>query len=153
MREGINSILNLRLSDSQWLSPTLPIKDDSLGIPRVNMLAPPALMASAAGTRQPPVLHVWEDWHKHCYSFIQCRFHASRTRISTLVYTILHHWSLVSSIATPLICAGLQLKVPWLSSCNAWKSTYYQFKVINTEWVMRWNGRPTERVQVPLVSL
>ena len=51
MREGLDDVLNIHLSDSQWLQATLPIRDGGLGIRRVSMLAPSAFLASAAGTR------------------------------------------------------------------------------------------------------
>ena len=52
LRTGISRILNLNLSDIQWLQASLPVRDGGLGVRRVASLAIPAYMASAASTRQ-----------------------------------------------------------------------------------------------------
>ena len=51
LREGLCSILNISLSDNQWLQASLPVKTGGLGIRRVASLALPAFLASAASTR------------------------------------------------------------------------------------------------------
>src|SRR6218665_836834 len=50
LRKGLEVILNINLSESQWLQSTLPIGMGGLGIGRVSSLALPAFLASAAGT-------------------------------------------------------------------------------------------------------
>ena len=50
LRKGLEDILNINLSESQWLQSTLPIGMGGLGIRRVSSLALPAFLASAAGT-------------------------------------------------------------------------------------------------------
>ena len=51
MRNGLEKILNIELSDMQWKQATLPIRDGGLGIRQVSMLATSAYLASAASTR------------------------------------------------------------------------------------------------------
>src|ERR1700733_8742918 len=51
LREGLGSILNLTLSNNQWLQASLPVKMGGLGIRRVVSLALSAFLASAASTR------------------------------------------------------------------------------------------------------
>jgi len=48
LRSVVCHITNSRLSDSQWLQASLPVKDGSLGVRRVASLALPAFLASAA---------------------------------------------------------------------------------------------------------
>ena len=50
LKEGVSSITNSRLSDSQWTQASLPIRDGGLGIRRASSLALSAFLASAAGT-------------------------------------------------------------------------------------------------------
>jgi Reverse transcriptase (RNA-dependent DNA polymerase) len=50
MRTGLVNILNLAITDSNWLQATLPVRNGGLGIRRVSSLALPAFLASAAGT-------------------------------------------------------------------------------------------------------
>ena len=50
LRKGLEDILNINMSESQWLQSTLPIGMGGLGIRRVSSLALPAFLASAAGT-------------------------------------------------------------------------------------------------------
>src|SRR5688572_6421111 len=50
LRKGLENILNINLSESQWLQSTLPIGMGGLGVRRVSSLALPAFLASAAGT-------------------------------------------------------------------------------------------------------
>jgi len=50
MRSGLSSILNVDLSDIQWLQAYLPIRRGGLGIKSAAMLAPSAFLASAAST-------------------------------------------------------------------------------------------------------
>ena len=52
LRTGISRILNLNLSDVQWLQASLPVRDSGLGTRRIASLAIPARMASAASTRR-----------------------------------------------------------------------------------------------------
>ena len=52
MRAGITRIVNINLSDAQWLQASLPVRDGGLGVRRALSLAIPAYMASAASTRQ-----------------------------------------------------------------------------------------------------
>ena len=52
LRTGISHILNLNLSDIQWLQACLPVRDGGLGVRRVVSLAIPAYIASEASTRQ-----------------------------------------------------------------------------------------------------
>lgn len=51
LRDGLGSILNINMSESQWIQASLPIKLGGLGIRRAASLALPAFLASAAGTR------------------------------------------------------------------------------------------------------
>ena len=51
LRKGLNSIVNMHLTDDQWLQASLPVKDGGLGVRRVSSLAPSAFLASAASTR------------------------------------------------------------------------------------------------------
>src|SRR6218665_2427761 len=50
LRKGLEVILNINLSESQWLQSTLPIGMGGLGTRRVSSLALPAFLVSAAGT-------------------------------------------------------------------------------------------------------
>ena len=50
LRKGLTEILNVDLSDDQWLQASLPVRDGGLGIRSVRMLAPSAFLASAAST-------------------------------------------------------------------------------------------------------
>jgi len=50
LRNGLCSILNLSLTEDQWLQASLPVKAGGLGIRRVSSLALPAFLASAAST-------------------------------------------------------------------------------------------------------
>src|SRR6218665_2498411 len=50
LRDGLGKVLNLSLSDDQWLQASLPIKAGGLGIRLATSLALPAFLASAAGT-------------------------------------------------------------------------------------------------------
>ena len=51
LRTGLEIVLNLSLADSHWAQASLSVKADGLGIRRVTLLALPAFLASAAGTR------------------------------------------------------------------------------------------------------
>ena len=51
LRDGLGSILNIDMTDNQWIQASLPIKLGGLGIRRAASLALPAFLASAAGTR------------------------------------------------------------------------------------------------------
>lgn len=50
LRKGLEDILNINLTDTQWIQSTLPIAMGGLGIRRVSSLAIPAFLASAVGT-------------------------------------------------------------------------------------------------------
>jgi len=50
LRTGLINILNIDLNDDQWLQASLPVGDGGLGIRSAEMLAPSALLASAAST-------------------------------------------------------------------------------------------------------
>jgi hypothetical protein len=50
LRTGLSTILNVDLSDTQWLQASLPVRDGGLGIRSAQMLAPSAFLASAAST-------------------------------------------------------------------------------------------------------
>ena len=50
LREGLSVILNINLSDDQWIQASLPVRSGGLGIRSATMLAPSAFLASAAGT-------------------------------------------------------------------------------------------------------
>jgi len=51
LRNGLSTILNVNLSDTQWLQASLPVSNGGLGIRSARMLAPSAFLASAAFTR------------------------------------------------------------------------------------------------------
>jgi len=48
LRSGLSSILNVDLSDTQWLQASLPVRHGGLGIRNAQMLAPSAFLVSAA---------------------------------------------------------------------------------------------------------
>ena len=50
LRDGLSKIINVELSDLQWIQASLPVRDGGLGIRSVSTLAPSAFLASAAGT-------------------------------------------------------------------------------------------------------
>jgi len=50
LRSGLSSILNVDLSDIQWLQASLPVRHGGLGIRSTQMLASSAFLASAAST-------------------------------------------------------------------------------------------------------
>src|SRR6218665_3838161 len=52
MRKGLQNILNISFTDTQWLQATLPIRLGGLGIRRASSLALPAFLASAAFTSE-----------------------------------------------------------------------------------------------------
>ena len=49
-RKCITDVINIDLNDDQWTQSTLPIRDGGLGIRSAAMLAPSAILASAAST-------------------------------------------------------------------------------------------------------
>lgn len=51
LRSGLETVINIDLSNDQWLQASLPVKMGGLGIRRVTSLALPAFLASAASTR------------------------------------------------------------------------------------------------------
>ena len=50
LKSGLSSILNVDLSDIQWLQACLPVRHGGLGIRSAAMLAPSAFLASGAST-------------------------------------------------------------------------------------------------------
>ena len=50
LRDGLSSILNVHLTDDQWVQASLPVHDGGLGLRSARMLAPSAFLASAAAT-------------------------------------------------------------------------------------------------------
>ena len=50
LRAGISKVLNVDLSNNQWLQASLPVGEGGLGIRSAQMLAPSAFLASAAST-------------------------------------------------------------------------------------------------------
>src|SRR6218665_3622002 len=52
MRKGLQNILNISFTDTQWLQATLPIRVGGLGIRRAESLAISAFLASAAFTSE-----------------------------------------------------------------------------------------------------
>jgi len=52
LRLGLSTILNVDLSDTQWLQASLPVRHGGLGIRSAKMLAPSAFLASAASTQE-----------------------------------------------------------------------------------------------------
>ena len=51
LRKALSSIINVDLSDRQWIQASLPVSLGGLGVRSVSSLAPSAFLASAAGTR------------------------------------------------------------------------------------------------------
>ncbi len=51
LRQAITKVINVEISDAQWLQASLPVRMGGLGIRSVSVLAPSAFLASAAGTR------------------------------------------------------------------------------------------------------
>ena len=52
LRTGLSRILNVDLSNGQWLQASLPVGNGGLGVRSAMMLAPSAFLASAASTLQ-----------------------------------------------------------------------------------------------------
>ena len=50
LREGLSGIVNIHMSDTQWLQASAPVRNGGLGIHRTASLALPAFFASAAAT-------------------------------------------------------------------------------------------------------
>jgi len=61
LRTGLCSLLNINMSDDQWIQASLPVRNGGLGIRSAVMLATSAFLASAAGTRnlQDRLLHAF----------------------------------------------------------------------------------------------
>src|ERR1043165_9820769 len=59
LRTGLCSLLNIHMSDDQWIQTALPVRNGGQGIRSAVMLATSAFLASAAGTRslQDRLLH------------------------------------------------------------------------------------------------
>ena len=51
VKTGLESVLNVRLSDHQWLQASLPVRDGGIGVRSVVSLAPSAFLASAVSSR------------------------------------------------------------------------------------------------------
>ena len=51
LRTGLSSILNIVISDVNWIQASLPVSDGGLGICSAALLAPSAFLASAASTQ------------------------------------------------------------------------------------------------------
>jgi hypothetical protein len=51
VRAGLGEVLNVQLSDDQWLQSSLPVREGGLGVRSVVSLAPSAFLASAVSTR------------------------------------------------------------------------------------------------------
>jgi len=51
LRSGLSGIINISISDVNWIQASLPVSDGGLGIRSAALLAPSAFLASAAGTR------------------------------------------------------------------------------------------------------
>ena len=51
LRAGLSSILNIVISDVNWIQASLPVSDGGLGIRSAALLAPSAFLASAASTQ------------------------------------------------------------------------------------------------------
>ena len=51
LRSGLSSIVNISISDVNWIQSSLPVSDGGLGIRSAALLAPSAFLASAAGTK------------------------------------------------------------------------------------------------------
>ena len=51
LRSGLSSIVNINISDVNWIQSSLPVSDGGLGIRSAALLAPSAFLASAAGTK------------------------------------------------------------------------------------------------------
>ena len=51
VRNGLESVLNIQMSDMQWLQASLPVREGGLGVRSVVSLAPSAFLASAVSTR------------------------------------------------------------------------------------------------------
>src|SRR6218665_571869 len=66
LRKGLEDILNINLTDTQWIQSTLPIAMGGLGIRRVSSLAIAAFLASAVGTLalQSDILRLWKIWRR-----------------------------------------------------------------------------------------
>jgi hypothetical protein len=52
VKVGLETVLNVCLSDAQWLQASLPVHEGGLGVRSVVSLAPSAFLASAASTRE-----------------------------------------------------------------------------------------------------
>ena len=51
VRNGLESVLNIQMSDTQWLQASLLVREGGLGVRSVVSLAPSAFSASAVSTR------------------------------------------------------------------------------------------------------
>ena len=50
LRKGLSAIVNIHMSDTQWIQASTPVRNGGLGIRRASSLAFPAFLASAAAT-------------------------------------------------------------------------------------------------------
>ena len=99
LREGLAAIVNIHMSDTQWIQASTPVRNGGLGIRRAASLALPAFLASAAAT-----------------SDLQCSI-LSRFQLSVdkEVATARTHWRSLIDTPTPL--------GPLESSRRAWDAT------------------------------
>src|SRR6218665_735573 len=68
-RGGMERILNISLTEDQWMQASLPIRMGGLGVRRVSSLALPAFLASAAGTLSIQSLILGPTWNGEDASF------------------------------------------------------------------------------------
>src|SRR6218665_3302958 len=69
LRGGMERILNISLTEDQWMQASLPIRMGGLGVRRVSSLALPAFLASAAGTLPVQSLILGPTWNGEDASF------------------------------------------------------------------------------------
>lgn len=87
LRDGLCKVLNLSLSDDQWLQASLPIKAGGLGIRLATSLALPAFLASAAGSLS-----------------LQSNMLGDTFRSDPEYEAMLVHWLEASSVTGPDVC-------------------------------------------------
>lgn len=68
LRDGLSAIMNVQLTDDQWIQASLPVQNGGLGLRSACMLAPSAFLASAAATLElqneilPKQFHQFSDY-------------------------------------------------------------------------------------------
>lgn len=65
MHQGLSKVLNIGLSDHQWVKATLPIRDGGLGICRVSLLASSAFFGFSCEHPWTLVIHSPGGWTGH----------------------------------------------------------------------------------------